>query len=382
MALVDPAVLRRPVLQLAGVGAVAVVANGVVGAFVDSRNVRAVAGGVFGLAATLAGLALALLTMGRYVRVSPRMFRRIAFSSAVLCGLIIFTGAAVRLTGSGLGCPDWPTCKQGDVIPRSGGHAQIEFGNRIVTGLCLLVAGVGMLAAIVRVPYRRDLTRLGGLVIVGLLGNAVLGGLTVLFKLRPELITAHFVLAIGVLTAAVVLVHRAAERHASAVHGRDRRAVLDAHNAQLARILCVLGGVVLFLGTMVTGAGPHGGDPNVTRYGFTMLAAVRAHGAAAWLFLVCVLLLALRVSRTPGAAPRRVRQRLTVLIGIGAAQGAVGYFQWFNRVPAGLVMVHIVGAVALWTTLLWVRATIWLPPEHSLVEVVEIPERVSVPSTH
>ena len=127
-------------------------------------------------------------------------YRKATLASAVLLVFIIWTGAAVRLSGSGLGCPNWPTCKDGQVVPARGSHAQIEFGNRVITGLCLLAATIAVLGAFRLRPVRRDLRRLAVIVVIGLFGNAVVGGMIVLLHLKPISVIAHFLLAIAVLT--------------------------------------------------------------------------------------------------------------------------------------------------------------------------------------
>jgi heme a synthase len=327
-----------------------------------SRNVRAIVSGFSGLVVLVLAIALAVGLLGRYVRVSKALFRRIAFVSALLLGFIILTGSAVRLTGSGLGCPDFPTCKSGDIIPSSGNHAAIEFGNRVVTGLCLLAATIGTLTALVRRPYRRDLVIYGTLVSVGLLGNALLGGLTVLFKLKPHLVMAHFVLAIACLTAGVVLVHRSSESASSDIFGRMRSNTVDLRMRQLANalVVCTLG--VVLLGCVLTGSGPHGGDPGkVRRFGYSMLDVVRLHSGMVWVTLAIVVTIGIRVRNANSPATVELRRRIGILALIMVAQGAIGYAQWYNQVPALLVQFHILGAIAMWCGVLWVRAAVTAP---------------------
>ena len=361
LAMMPTAQFRRTVAILAGGIAIN---QGIVGALAgQSRNVRAVVSGFSGLIALVLVVGLALVLLGRYVRISIRPFRIIALASALLLGFIMLTGSAVRLTGSGLGCPDWPTCKAGNIVPESGRHAAIEFGNRVVTGLCLLAAAVGVLTALVRRPYRRDLVLFGLLVSVGLFGNAVLGGLTVIFDLQPQFVMSHFILAIACLAAGAVLFHRAGESGPSgALLGRDRVSAVDDIMRQLGNILmfCTLG--IVLVGSLLTGSGPHGGDPNVRRFGFSMLDVVRVHSGIVWLTLLVVVVMATRVWRAHTPSAIELRRRIGILALLILAQGAVGYWQWHTQLPALLVQLHILGAIAVWCAVLWVRAAVTLPP--------------------
>lgn len=354
-----PQFRRIVVALIAGI----VVSQGIVAALAgQSRNVRAVVSGFTGLVVLLLIVALSLAVLGRYVRISVRMFRIIAFVSALLLGFIMLTGSAVRLTGSGLGCPDWPTCKEGNIVPESGKHAAIEFGNRVVTGLCLLAAAVGVLTALVRRPYRRDLVRFGLIVSFGLFSNAILGGLTVIFDLQPQFVMSHFILAIACLAAGAILFHRAGETGPSGtILGRDRVSAVDATMRWLGNALLIMTLSVVFVGAILTGSGPHGGDPEVRRFGFSMLDVVRVHSALVWLTLFLVVVMAARVSRAGTDAAIELRRRIGVLAMIIVAQGGIGYWQWFTQVPALLVQVHILGAIGVWCGVLWVRAAITVP---------------------
>jgi heme a synthase len=342
----------------------------------QSKTVRAIVSGPLSLIAGLSTVALATMILGRYVRIGIRTFRIIAGISAALLTFVIYTGSAVRLTGSGLGCPDWPTCSEGNVVPASGLHAQIEFGNRIVTGLCVLAAGIGVLTALVRNPYRRDLVQFGLLVSAAIFSNAILGGLTVLSGLRPDLVMGHFVVALLALGTGLVLFHRAGEPGQSRLlTGRDRTASVDETTTRLAQLLTVAAGVVLFMGMIVTGSGPHGGsdkeDNPVKRFPFSTYDTSRVHSIAVWIALAVVIALAVRCVRgaahqTGSGAPifsaaRELRRRLSVLMGVIGAQGALGYIQYFKGVPALLVQFHVVGATAFFIAVFWVRAAVTSP---------------------
>jgi heme a synthase len=313
---------------------------------------------------TLSIMGLAIVVLGRWVRVSPQTFRRVAALSAVLLGFIILTGAAVRLTGSGLGCVDWPTCNDGKIVPAIDDyHGKVEFGNRIVTGLCVFAAGVGVLASLVRVQYRKDLARIGSLVVALIMANAVLGGMTVLNDLQPEYVMGHFLLAIGSLAAGLLLFHRAGEPgDGGDVLGRYRSDVLHGSTAvNLRRALTFSAFLTLLFGTIVTGSGPHGGDPDVERFGIAMTSAVKVHSITAWITLALIVVFAAMLQRATHPQAQLARTRMYVLLLATMLQGGIGYLQWFNQVPAGLVMLHIVGAVAFWSAVLWLRAALTTP---------------------
>jgi heme a synthase len=375
---------KRALILLTAVGGSQAITGALSG---QSKTVRAAVSGPLSLIAGLGTVALATMILGRYVRIGIRTFRIIAGISAALLTFIIYTGSAVRLTGSGLGCPDWPTCEKGNVVPESGLHAQIEFGNRVVTGLCVLVAGIGVLTALVRNPYRRDLVQFGLLVSLAIFGNAIVGGFTVLSGLRPEFVMAHFVLALLALGTALVLFHRAGEPGQSRLlTGKDRTPSVDETTSRLAQVLTGAAAVVLFMGMIVTGSGPHGGSDKeqnpVKRFPFSTYDTSRIHSIAVWVALALVIALAVRVARPQNLSRARtaqdlsrartagsesvshaaeLRRRLTVLMVVILVQGAIGYTQYFKGVPALLVQLHVVGATAFFISVLWVRAAVTRP---------------------
>jgi heme a synthase len=351
---------KRKLIRVVVPFIVAIAANGAINASGLSRNARAIVSAPFGLLATLFGLATGFLIIGRYVRVGVRKFRIAAAISAVLLAFIVFTGSFVRLTGSGLGCPDWPDCKGGDVIPKSGRSAQIEFGNRVITGLCVLAAAVCVLLAFVRVPYRRDLVKYGVIVSVLIFGNAIVGAFVVIFHLKTGTVTLHFALALVSIAVGLLLFHRSGEPGASAdLLGRGRAAI-SPQLLMASRITTTLTVVGLLLGAVVTGTGPHVGDPAKTeRYPFDLKSAAMVHSGVMWLVLASVVVLAVLSARTVGA--EKVRTRVTWLMASIVAQGGVGYLQWAKQLPAWLVQIHVVGAVVVWTLVLWVRAAVTRP---------------------
>lgn len=289
--------------------------------------------------------------MRERMSVAPATYRKITLLSLFALGFIVVTGGAVRVTGSGLGCPDWPTCDEGRIVAPLETHALIEFVNRTVTGVVSVMVIVAVLAALRRRPYRRDLVWLAAGLVLGVIGQIVLGGLVVLFHLYPPLVMGHFVLSMVLVANAVVLHDRASRPdHADPVPvvGPDVR--------QLGSWLVVWSAVVLGLGTVVTGAGPHAGSHEgqfVERLPFAVREAARIHAVAVWILLALALYTLWRAHRD--RAPASVQGRGRVLLAVLCAQGAVGYIQYFNNVPAALVAIHIGGATALWVAVLRYR---------------------------
>jgi len=280
---------------------------------------------------------------------SPAAYRRVTLVALVALAFIIVSGAAVRLTGSGLGCPDWPTCADDRVVAPLEYHAMVEFVNRTITGLVSLAVIVAVLGSLRRLPRRRDLTWLSLGLVAGVLGQIVLGGLTVLFELKPGFVMAHFLLSMVILADAVVLHDRAGrpDSEASADVEKSRPArVVDPDLRRLAGLVVVAAGLVLFLGTVVTSSGPHGGDENAERLQFALPDVARFHGASVFLLLglILVTLWRVRSARLPAAVLRRGE----ALLAVSVAQGAIGYVQYFNGVPALLVGFHVAGAAAVW----------------------------------
>jgi heme a synthase len=272
----------------------------------------------------------------------PATYRRIALVATLLLAVIIVTGGAVRLSGSGLGCPDWPTCgtplrNQHGALD---GHAVIEFTNRMVTGLVSVAVIVAVLGAFFRVPRRRDLVLLALGLVVGVFLQAVLGGLTVIFDLQPELVMAHFLLSLVLLTNAIVLYRRAGEPDA------PPQPVVSPAIRTLGRVLLGVVAVVVVTGTVVTATGPHGGDQDVVRFNFHIPDVARIHGISVAVFLVLVAATLGLLIRS--GAPRPVVLRLVLVLGVALTQAAIGYIQYFNDIPPLLVGFHIAGATAVW----------------------------------
>ena len=294
-------------------------------------------------------------------RPSADGMRRLAVAGLVANGFIVVSGGLVRLTKSGLGCPSWPRCTPGSLLPVSDpeippAQMAIEFGNRLLT-FVLLAVGVLVLVAAVHLRDRRpDLARLAVVQPLGILAQGALGGLTVLSGLHPAAVGAHYLLSTLVLVACVALVVRTGEGDRPPVRVTGRL------TTRVATVLPYAGFVLLAAGTVVTGAGPHAGDEDAQRYGFlgtrTVEVAARLHSVAMWATLGLVLALIVLVRREPAPSPTgvgRLRRRTWFLVIVIGAQGGIGYLQYLNGVPAWLVLLHIAGSVAFWVSLLLVR---------------------------
>lgn len=274
------------------------------------------------------------------MHLSPTTYRKVTLLALLSLAAIIVTGAIVRLTGSGLGCSDWPTCEEGQLAPSkiTDAPAMVEFVNRTITGIVSVLVILAVLGAVRRVPYRRDLVWLAVGLVVGVLAQIALGGLVVLFDLSPRLVMGHFLLSMVLVWNAVLLHERAARPDGAAVVPAGDDTVRG-----VARLVFAAAAIVVFTGTVVTASGPHAGDEQAARLDLVVSDVARVHGIAVWL-LIAITLGLLRVARHTPA----VRRAASILVVVLAAQAAVGYTQYFNGVPAALVAVHIVGAISVW----------------------------------
>lgn len=278
-------------------------------------------------------------------RISPPQYRRATLAALFLLTIIVVTGAAVRLTNSGLGCTDWPQCSETKLVSVSSYHEAVEQINRLFTGLVTFGVVAAVLGSVRREPRRKDLVWLSWGLVGGVIGQIVVGGISVLTDLNPAVVACHFLLSIVLVTNAVVLHHRAAEEpNPPAASERTRN---------LGWALLAVGLVALMAGTVVTGTGPHGGDELAPRFQFVMTDVVRVHSIIVWILVGLTVLLAVRLRRE-GASPAAQRA-VIVLLAIEVAQGAVGYTQYFMGVPALLVAVHIVGSLGVWIGALRVK---------------------------
>ncbi len=288
--------------------------------------------------------------------VNPNQFRRVAYFTLAALTLIVMTGAAVRLTSSGLGCPDWPRC-YGKALPPLSTHALIEFGNRVVSGVVGILTVVVAVLAFTRRPFRRDLAVLAVLLPIGVLAQAVLGGFTVREHLAPGFVMGHFSLSMIILIAAVALAWRSTYEPGSRPRASDRLVVWSV------RSLAVLAGITIVVGTAATGAGPHSGGAvgqNVHRLHFkgadTLQWLVHRHATIAAIFGVGVI--AVWFLRRRRGASSEMLEPLTVLGVLVAAQGLVGSVQYELKLPADMVWVHVTLATLSWLAVLWAVAEV------------------------
>jgi cytochrome c oxidase assembly protein subunit 15 len=291
----------------------------------------------------------------RNFTISPQRYQQVALVSLILLALIVTTGAAVRLTGSGLGCPDWPRC-YGREVPPLEYHAVIEFTNRMLSGL----VGIAVIAASVlawfRRPFRWHLAFFGALLPVGVIGQAILGGEVVRHHLAPGLVMSHFILSMILIDAAFALAW------CSRYEPGERAASTDRLGVWAVRALIPLGQLTILLGTMSTAAGPHAGahaGELVRRFTFkgndTLSWLVQRHGALATLFGLTAIGVWFLLRRQGG--DRRALRPLTFLLGMLAFQGVLGITQYELKLPAGLVWLHVASATLTWIAVLWTVAT-------------------------
>lgn len=276
---------------------------------------------------------------------SPARYRTITFAALFLLGAIIVSGAAVRLTGSGLGCDDWPRCNNTRVVDVSSKHAAIEQVNRLFTGLVSAAVIAAVLGSIWRIPRRKDLLYLSLGLVGGVLGQIVLGGITVLVDLHPLAVQGHMLVSLVLVANAVVLVHRASQPD-------DGPAVrpVSPEVSRHAAAVAVVTAIALVTGTVVTGAGPHAGDDgeDIRRFGVAISGAARVHGVSVMLAVGAMGALAMRLRRRAGERSE-LAEWVSAWIFVALLQGAIGYIQYFNEVPALLVGIHVFGATVLWS---------------------------------
>jgi heme a synthase len=302
--------------------------------------------------------------------VTPLQYRRVAYVTLAALTLIVLTGAAVRLTGSGLGCPDWPKC-YGKALPPLSTHALIEFGNRMISGLVGVMTVLAAALAFTRRPFRRDLAILAVTLPLGVVAQAVLGGFTVREHLAPGFVMGHFALSMLLLVAAVALAWRSTLEPGPRPRSTDRLSVWSV------RALAPLGALTIFAGTAATGAGPHaGGSPGqrIHRLHFkgadTLSWVIHRHATIAAVFGVAVV--AVWFLHRRRGAPERVLEPLTALGVLLAAQGLVGSVQYELKLPTDMVWVHVTLATISWLVLVWsVAAAGRLVPRTAAVPVGE-----------
>jgi cytochrome c oxidase assembly protein subunit 15 len=278
------------------------------------------------------------------------LLRPLALASLIANVGLVVTGAAVRLTGSGLGCPTWPKCTEDSytTTPEMGVNGVIEFGNRVL-GIALgLIAVACFVAALLERPRRRSLVLLSLAVVLGIPGQAVIGGITVLTDLNPWVVGLHFALSMALIALAYALWKRTAEGD------RPRRSLVPAPLPALARLLALVSAAVIALGVVVTGSGPHAGDEHAKRNGLDP--ALIAHAHADVVFLLVGLSLGLWFALRAAKAPRAAIRAAGTLIVIELGQGLIGFVQYFTNLPVLLVGAHMLGACLVWVgtlSVLW-----------------------------
>ncbi|MEU8518407.1 COX15/CtaA family protein [Streptomyces sp. NBC_01216] len=278
---------------------------------------------------------------------SPRTLRRAALSAVVMSVVIIVTGGAVRLTGSGLGCDTWPKCTDDSlfVTPEQGFHGAVEFGNRMLTYVLSAAVGWAIVAARSTKPWRRGLTRLGWAQFWIVMSNAVIGGITVWMGLNPWTVAGHFIAANGLLTVAVLTWQRTREGDTMP------RPRVPGPVRKLGWAIVAVSALLIVLGTSVTGSGKHAGDKSeVPRMPWDWTAAAHVHAIAAW--VVCALALAMWLALRVVDAPDDTRARARDLVLVLLAQGGIGYLQYFTGVPELLVAAHMLGSALMWIAVL------------------------------
>ncbi len=277
-------------------------------------------------------------------KIAPKFLRRVANLMVITQSAIVITGASVRLTGSGLGCSTWPECTPGSYTPSPDQpeaplHAWIEFGNRLLTFVLFLNALVLMISIL---RNRKELFGLSAIQILGILAQAVLGGITVLTGLNPATVAGHFMLSIILIAAALSLRQR--------IYGKSPSGLIVSKlTRNLARALVLLTFVVLIAGTIVTGSGPHAGDSTAERFPLDArtVSWIHADLVIALIGVAIALLISIQVGES-GATREILGARIKVFLLASLVQGAIGYTQYFTGLPEVLVAFHILGSILVW----------------------------------
>ncbi|MET8581758.1 COX15/CtaA family protein [Streptomyces collinus] len=291
----------------------------------------------------------------------PRTVQRAALAALVMAVIIVVTGGAVRLTGSGLGCPTWPTCTDDSLTTTRamGFHGVVEFGNRMLTYVLCAAVGWAIVAARAQKPWRRALTRLGWAQFWVVMGNAVLGGIVVLVGLNPYTVAAHFLLSSALIAIATVMWQRTREGDGAA------RPLVGKAVQQLVWFLVAASVLLIAVGTVVTGAGPHAGDSKeVARIPIDWETVSKLHAVLAWIVvtLTFALWFVLKAVDAPRGPLGRTRELFLILL----AQGVIGYVQYFTHLPEILVALHMLGSCLVWIGVLRVLLSLRERPEDAL----------------
>ncbi|CAB4697195.1 MAG: heme A synthase [Actinobacteria bacterium] len=285
----------------------------------------------------------------RVPRLRPKTYRAITFASLVSLAAIVVTGALVRLTDSGLGCSDWPRCNDDKIIDVSSTHAAVEQINRLFTGVVSLAVILAVAGSLIRSPRRKDLTWLSLSLVIGVIGQAVVGGIVVLTHLNPIAVQQHFLLSMVILAAAVVL-----HRRATLLDGERWVRAVEPGTMRLVWLVAALTALAIVTGTVTTGTGPHSGihkGEYVRRFGFEISSVARVHSSAVILTVLSALWLVWRVRGRPDRL--RLENAISTVLVVALTQGAVGYLQYFNGVPVVLVALHVGFATTLWLSVVY-----------------------------
>jgi cytochrome c oxidase assembly protein subunit 15 len=289
-------------------------------------------------------------TSAPQVRGLDRWLRPLGWATLVANCVLVVTGGAVRLTGSGLGCPTWPRCTDESFTPHGALelHSAIEFGNRMLTFVLVAVALATLVVA--WQSGRRDLRRIALALALGIPAQAVIGGITVLTDLNPWVVSFHLLCSLAIVGLSVVFLQRI--DHPDPVLARGPV-------VGLAWATFAAAWAVLYVGTIVTGSGPHAGDVDSPRNGLNPLQVSQLHADAVFLFVGLTLGLLFAVHAIGASAP--VRTAVLVLLGLELAQGAIGFVQYFTDLPIVLVGLHMLGAAAISASVTWVLVRVREP---------------------
>jgi heme a synthase len=306
------------------------------------------------------------------------LLRPLALANLIANIALVVTGAAVRLTGSGLGCPTWPKCTDASYTTTAamGVHGVIEFGNRILGVALGVIALACFVVALLQRPRRRPLVLLSLAVGLGIPGQGVVGGISVLTDLNPWVVGLHFLLSVGLIAGAWALWRRTGEGDGPA------RPVVPAPLRTLGRLTALAALAVIAAGVVVTGSGPHAGDEHAKRNGLDPAAVSQAHADLVFLLigLSVALWFALRAAGAPGSTVRAA----AVLVAVELAQGLIGFVQYFTHLPVLLVAIHMLGAALVWVAalnVLWsLRARPATPPATTGHLVPSSPAETRVPA--
>lgn len=305
---------------------------------------------------------------------TPKEFRAVCIAALVMLCLIVVSGAAVRLTGSGLGCNDWPNCNDDRFVDVSSKHAAIEQINRLFTFLVAVAVILAAVAAWYRRPRRRDLMLLASVMVIGMPAQGLVGAVVVWSKLHPATVQLHFVLSMVLVWAAVLLLVRSAETDSEKPERDRRRSAVVPRVRGRVRLVAIWTGLSVVAGTVVTGSGPHAGDAAgddgtacttgaARRFfgaecdvnGDALMWVTRIHGAVVWVTVLVAFSLLWQLRRL-----RHDRERLiapiTAWIVTALGQGALGYVQYANGLPVGIVGAHVAGATGLVACTAWMWA--------------------------